>query len=117
MTLLAGLRPALRVRGMRGHLALRQRTSSPAPLISERISVPMTESHIILKKNIYVQVVEQEEEHLWNNERPIQLRMGFWACWRFGDHCPATISSVYLIIRFPPCGQRHRVKFIRNCAG
>src|SRR5216684_7793604 len=78
---------------------------------------PMTERHIILKKNIYFQAVEQEEEHLWNNERPIRLRMGFWACWRFGDHCPATISSVYLIIRFPPCGQRHRVKFIKNCAG
>ncbi len=35
---LADRRPALRENGMRGHLALRQGTSSPAPLIYEWMS-------------------------------------------------------------------------------
>src|SRR5438270_647381 len=65
---------------------------------------------MLYDKSNSIQVVEREEEHLWNNARPIRSRMVFWACWRFGDHCPATISSVYLIIRFPSCGERHNVR-------
>src|SRR5579859_5367699 len=46
--LLAGLRPALRNRRVRGHLALRQGTSSPAPLSYEWISARHVERRPVI---------------------------------------------------------------------